>query len=337
MKISVIITVYNLENYVRQAIESVLSQTRKADEIIVVDDGSMDGSVNIIESFGNKVQLIKMGKNSGVLMSFIAGLQQSTGDILSFLDGDDIWLPQKLEKVEAIFAARQEVMLVSHLYEWIDKNGARSHVIDETHKNLERVKSEAADLLMLDTLLKNSILCYKGVWLGSAFCIRRADLDLTAYIEWVTQLPGKELSHQDQPLAAYLIYANPHKKIHLVDEILFQYRVYATNSSGSSTNVTSAIKTLSRSIATVARTKDIVARNLSWKEENFYQTMKLRELEFYKALYTKNQWQALKGYVHLATFYWKNQKKIKEIQRLLVCIIFGPAKFLKWKTIRRFS
>ena len=337
MTISVIITVYNLEGFVAQAIESVFSQTVKADEIIVIDDGSTDKSAKIIESFGNQVRLIRMEKNSGVLPSFIEGLKRSTEDILAFLDGDDVWLPDKLEKVIGVFLQKPDAMMVTHVHKWIDKNGYPTGMIDATHVNLKRITSLANDPVEVDRLLKNSILCYKGVWLGSAFCIRRRALNLEAYVKWVTALPGKELSHQDQPLAAYLIYDNPDKKIYFINEELFLYRVYATNSSGSTVTVDAAIRTINRSIATVSRTKDIVQRNKIWKEENFMQDMKLTELQFYKDLYSRNKRKALKAFLKLFTCYWTGQKRVKETKRLVACTVLGPEKFLQVKTQSRFG
>jgi glycosyltransferase involved in cell wall biosynthesis len=337
MTVSVIITVYNLEGFVARAIESALNQTIKPDEIIVVDDGSKDDSVKVIESFGDRVKLVRMEKNSGVLPSFLAGIKQSKGDILSFLDGDDIWMPNKLEKVLAVFQQHEDAMMVTHLHRWIDKDDVPTNVVDATHLNLKRIVDTAANTDQMDALLKNSILCYKGVWLGSAFCVRRRHFDIADYETWVSSLPGKELSHQDQPLAAYLILKNPEKKIYFINEALFLYRVYPTNSSGSTVNLESAIKTLNRSIATVSRTRDIVQRNKRWKEENFMQEMKLTELQFYKDLYQKKNAKALKAYVRLFSSYWDRQRRIKETKRFVACAILGPTKFLQTKTKKRFG
>lgn len=337
MTVSVIITVYNLEGFVAKAIESVLNQTVKADEIIVVDDGSTDNSVGVIESFGDRVKLIRMGKNSGVLLSFLAGIRESKGDVLSFLDGDDIWMPNKLEKVLDIFQQHSDAMMVTHLHQWIDKDDVPTNMVDATHVNLKRIVAASSTAEQMDTQLKNSILCYKGVWLGSAFCIRRQDIDLHDYESWVTGLPGKELSHQDQPLAAYLILKNPTKKIYFINEALFLYRVYPTNSSGSTVNLESAIRTLNRSIATVSRTRDIVLRNKRWQEENHMQEMKLTELQFYKDLYQKKNGRALKAYVRLFSSYWDRQRKIKETKRFVACTVLGPTRFLQAKTKKRFG
>jgi glycosyltransferase involved in cell wall biosynthesis len=93
MKVSVIINNYNYKEYLADSIESVLSQTRTPDEIIVVDDGSSDGSdVFISEKYGN-IDVIKIVKkeNGGQLSAINAGFRSSSGDIIFFLDSDDIY------------------------------------------------------------------------------------------------------------------------------------------------------------------------------------------------------------------------------------------------------
>lgn len=96
-KISVIIPVYNGSNYLREAIESVLSQSYTNLEIIVVDDGSTDDTWQIIASYEPKVKGISK-KNGGVASAFNGGIQQSTGKYIAFLSHDDIFYPSKLEK-----------------------------------------------------------------------------------------------------------------------------------------------------------------------------------------------------------------------------------------------
>lgn len=337
MKVSTIITVYNLENFIEEAIHSVLRQTRKPDEIIVVDDGSTDNSVEIVKKFGSEIKLIQMKKNSGVLVSFIEGIKASSGTILSFLDGDDIWMEDKLDKVCKIFDTFSDAMMVTHLHQYIDSNGSSLNIVDDTHKNIKRIISRAHNVEEQDRMLKSSILSYRGVWLGSAFCVKRDAIDFKDYEQWVLELPGKELSHQDQPLAAYMIYTNPSKKIFLLNEKLFKYRIYTTNSSGSSANVESAIRTIKRSVATVVRTKNIVEQKPEWKEERFNQKMKLQELEFYEFIYTKKRYRAFKRYINLFVRYWNWKKKIKETQRIIACFLLGPENFLKMKTKQRFE
>ncbi|MBC8377964.1 MAG: glycosyltransferase family 2 protein [Planctomycetes bacterium] len=96
MKISVVIPAYNAEKHIARAIESALAQTRPADEIIVVDDGSADTTAEVVRSFGDKVVLIQQ-ENAGASVARNAGLEAATGDWIAFLDADDEWVSNKLE------------------------------------------------------------------------------------------------------------------------------------------------------------------------------------------------------------------------------------------------
>lgn len=96
MTVSVIIPCYNAEPYVAQTIRSVLEQTRPADQVIVVDDGSTDGSLEVVRRFGDRVLLLT-GRNGGASPTRNKGLVHATGDALMFLDSDDVLGPTALE------------------------------------------------------------------------------------------------------------------------------------------------------------------------------------------------------------------------------------------------
>jgi len=96
-KISVIIPNYNYAAYVGKAIRSVLAQTYPNIEIIVVNNGSLDNSLEILGEFENEIILINQS-NKGQSEARNSGIEKSTGDLIAFLDADDIWEPTKLEK-----------------------------------------------------------------------------------------------------------------------------------------------------------------------------------------------------------------------------------------------
>ena len=100
MKISVYITSYNQKEYLREAIDSVLKQTLTPFEIIIVDDCSSDGSQKLIEEYAKKFKFIKYffhKKNRGVSQVRFTALSNVKGDFVTYLDGDDVYLPNKLE------------------------------------------------------------------------------------------------------------------------------------------------------------------------------------------------------------------------------------------------
>ncbi len=101
MKISVVIPAFNAERHIGRAVRSVLAQTRAADEIIVVDDGSTDGTAEAVRSFGETVRLIQQ-PNAGASVARNTGIEAAAGEWIAFLDADDEWLPEKLDAQQSL-------------------------------------------------------------------------------------------------------------------------------------------------------------------------------------------------------------------------------------------
>jgi glycosyltransferase involved in cell wall biosynthesis len=94
MKVSAIIPVFNRGDYLARAINSALAQTVPLDEILVVDDGSTDGSADVASRYGNRVRVVRQA-NSGVAGARRRGIQEASGEWIAFLDSDDEWLPDR--------------------------------------------------------------------------------------------------------------------------------------------------------------------------------------------------------------------------------------------------
>ena len=109
--VSVVIPTYNYGRFISDAIRSVLAQTFPAMEIIVVDDGSTDNTADIVREFGDSVTYISQ-PNAGVCAARNRGVAESTGDLIAFLDADDIWESTKLEKQAAKFRDDPAIGLV---------------------------------------------------------------------------------------------------------------------------------------------------------------------------------------------------------------------------------
>lgn len=117
--VSVCIGSYNRERYIRETLDSVLAQTYRPLEIIVVDDASTDRTTGIVESYGDQVRLIRLAKNSGLpAVPRNVALRESRGECVAFLDSDDAWLPQKLERQLDLLARHPECGLV-HSYAYL--------------------------------------------------------------------------------------------------------------------------------------------------------------------------------------------------------------------------
>jgi hypothetical protein len=124
--VSVLIANYNYARFLGEAIESVLSQNYPHVETIVVDDGSIDNSRDVIASYGDRVISV-FKENGGQTSALNAAFEQSSGDLISFLDSDDAFEPEKIERVVA--AARQvpRAHLIHHQMRIVDENGRARH------------------------------------------------------------------------------------------------------------------------------------------------------------------------------------------------------------------
>jgi glycosyltransferase involved in cell wall biosynthesis len=121
--VSVVIITYNCAQYVGHAIESVLAQTWRRLELIVVDDGSTDNTAEVVARFDDpRVQYVWQ-ENAGPASARNHGIRRTRGELLSFLNSDDWWLPQKLERQVARVIADPSVGLVYSLTIWVETSG----------------------------------------------------------------------------------------------------------------------------------------------------------------------------------------------------------------------
>ncbi|OWY66772.1 glucosyl transferase [cyanobacterium TDX16] len=122
-KVSVIVLVYKSEPYIAATIRSVLVQTYKNFEILVIDDGSPDRSVEICRRFNDpRIKIIRQ-ENCGVPAARNTGIRHARGEYIAFLDGDDLWLPQKLEKQIAHLESSPFVGMSFCRSSFVDENG----------------------------------------------------------------------------------------------------------------------------------------------------------------------------------------------------------------------
>lgn len=99
-KISVVMATYNGSRFIREQIDSILPQLKNVDELIISDDGSSDGTSAIVESYNDsRIIFIPNKGKKGVAGNFENGLKSATGDFIFLCDQDDIWFPDKVEKV----------------------------------------------------------------------------------------------------------------------------------------------------------------------------------------------------------------------------------------------
>jgi glycosyltransferase involved in cell wall biosynthesis len=145
---SVIIPTFNRAELCREAIESVLQQTFTSYELIIVDDGSTDHTSDMVGSFaGTGLQYIRQ-ENRGVSSARNLGAKTAVGKYLSFLDSDDLWLPEKLEKQADFFHEHPDVLICQTGEIWI-QNGKRIYPKDKHKKEAGDIFHRAVELCLV--------------------------------------------------------------------------------------------------------------------------------------------------------------------------------------------
>jgi glycosyltransferase involved in cell wall biosynthesis len=121
-KVSVVMAVLNGERFIDEAIQSIVDQTYKNCEIVVVDDGSTDGTRDRVWSFGDRIEIryVRHDAPMGIAASMNDGVRHATGDLIAFLDHDDSWFPDFLETQTNYLCAHPDVGMVHSDFQTID-------------------------------------------------------------------------------------------------------------------------------------------------------------------------------------------------------------------------
>lgn len=232
-KVSVIIPVYKVEKYIAATVQSVLGQTYKNLEIIIVDDGSPDKSREICQQFTDPRIKIISQPNRGVCAARNAGIRQAKGEYLAFLDGDDLWMPEKIEKhLEHLENSPSVGLSFSHSA-FIDEGGEPLGIYQ-----MAKVRDITSQL----------ILCRNPIGNGSTPVIRRETL---AAIKFPDHVFGSmedcyfdERLHHIEDIECWLrIHLKTDWKIEGIPEALTLYRV---TSGGASTNLNKQFESLEK-------------------------------------------------------------------------------------------
>ncbi len=147
-RISVVIPTYNRITYLKRAVDSVLNQTYRDFELIVVDDGSDDGTCEYICSLRDERVVYIRQDNSGVSCARNKGIKRGKGDFISFLDSDDRWLPEKLERDMEFFKNFKNYVIVQSDEIWI-RNGKKVNKMKKHEKRGGDIYGESLKLCFI--------------------------------------------------------------------------------------------------------------------------------------------------------------------------------------------
>jgi glycosyltransferase involved in cell wall biosynthesis len=210
-KVSVVMAVLNGERFIDEAIQSVVDQTYKNVELVVVDDGSTDRTRERVELFRDRldVRYVRHDKPRGIAPSMNDGVRHAAGDLIAFLDHDDTWFPEFLETQTTYLAEHPDVGLVHCDFQTIDPDGRVIHQSIATWRGRRRPSGYVFPQLFTDSfIVGNSVLIRKE-------CFTRLGL-FDESLRWGDYLMWMRIAR--------------HYRIDYVDKVLTRYRQHPTQS-----------------------------------------------------------------------------------------------------------
>ena len=198
--VSIAIPVHNAEATVRQTLDSVLAQTCEDYEVVLVDDGSSDGSHDVLLSYAEedpRFRVFRNGENRGAAFSRNRAVREAKGEYVAFLDADDLWTPDKLEKQAAFAAAHPECRI------WFTGSG----FLSPSGGKLDSVLRVPAEMDR-KTLLKQNVISCSSVMLRRETALEHPFPEGGGchedYAAWLSVLSGGgKAGGLDEPLLLY--------------------------------------------------------------------------------------------------------------------------------------
>jgi len=203
--VSIIVPAYNAARTVTRAIESLLAQTYEDIEILVVDDGSKDGTEEVCRKYGDRIRYIRQD-NQGPSEARNTGIRNASGEYIGFLDADDWYLPEKIEQNIKLFSEYPEAGAVTSAF--VQRTAFGDSVTPQTG----RVFSDAGEKGLVDYFLSE----FQGNWIVTtdtilvrrevidAVGVFRSDLRYGEDLDLWCRIAGRfKIAYQDKPLAFY--------------------------------------------------------------------------------------------------------------------------------------
>ncbi|MEB3220224.1 MAG: glycosyltransferase [Nostocales cyanobacterium 94392] len=309
--ISVIIPAYNAEKMIRETVMSVLNQSFSNLELIVINDGSQDSTLDVLSSIKDSRLQVFSYENSGVCMARNRGIERASGEFISFLDADDIWTPDKLEAQLTALEKNPQAAVAYSWVDYIDEYGNFFH-----QGNYITINGSAYEKMLVQNILEN----------GSNPLIRREaltkvgvfDESLTPAEDWDMWLRLAEL---------YDFVTVPSVQI-----------LYRTSSNSASTNILkmekSALKLVEKAFSNAPASLQYLKKN-TLSTLYHYLTFKSLESPLSRKngiIATKCFWNTIKN--DLSTI-WQWQTMSKAFFKISTVLILSPEQYKKIKTIAK--
>jgi glycosyltransferase involved in cell wall biosynthesis len=214
MNVSVCLASFNGEKYIKAQLESILNQLEFNDELIIVDDNSSDGTLNIVNSYSDsRIKIFLNEINLGVNKSFELAILQAKHEIIFLSDQDDIWSKDRVSIFKSFFVLNPEINLITGNSVFVNE-----HEISITYNEIEGVRSENSKKNISNIL---DIFLGKTNYYGCTMAFR------SKFVEKICPFPSYIESHDIHiALTANILNMNLH-----IDDIVLYRRIHSQNNS----------------------------------------------------------------------------------------------------------
>ncbi|MDR2148970.1 MAG: glycosyltransferase [Tannerella sp.] len=181
IKISIITPSYNQGEFIERTIQSVLNQTYKNIEYIIVDGGSTDNTMEIVNCYRNRIDIVISEKDKGQSDAINKGFRLATGKLAGWINSDDILYPDCVEKIVELYRQHPDGSIYYHSFnEWIDKYGNTLKVYQHIIPDKEHLLKMNYDVIQPGSFYNTEMLCKVNYLdINNHFCM---DLDLWLYL-----------------------------------------------------------------------------------------------------------------------------------------------------------
>lgn len=231
--ISIAMTTYNGEKYIEKQLESILNQTVKPDEVIIVDDCSKDNTVSLVNNFIknnnlNNWNIIELSKNYGFINSFNEAIKRVSGDIIFLCDQDDIWLQNKIQLMTEIIIKNPKILCLTSGFIKIDSNDnviATKRNPFSANNNLIRKRITENDCINIDIL---QVITY-NVSPGCTYAFKKEIKE-----DFINSINDKNFLPHDWKIN---IIAALYKGLYFLNTPTIKYRIHENNTLGLNRNL----------------------------------------------------------------------------------------------------
>lgn len=233
MKVSIAMTSYNGSDYIEEQLDSLRLQTRNPDEVIIIDDGSNDGTNEIVNNYIKRWELIdwyfvENDRNIGWLLNFHNAIRKTTGDIVFFCDQDDVWSRDKISKMVGCFENNVAINVLACRLNLIDANGEK---LADNPMSLPFTSNQSCSIVP-NKVTKRFLYSISP---GCTMAVKRQMLDILKVCDTFENIPHDSL---------YWKIGSMMNNAYILDEALINYRIHNNNASNPSAKVRNNVKSI---------------------------------------------------------------------------------------------